>query len=214
MKITVYSDFGCPFCYIGETLLMQALTELGFAPEDIQIELHSYLLDSKAPAIPVESMRQHFMEEHHVNAREAADQIVRFTKIAARAGLTINLENTQVCSTLDAHRLVKYALEHAGESTAESLTFALFKANFVENKCLSDRVLLCDLAAEAGLDPGRVMTMLESDCYINAVYADCKALDERNDFETIPYMIFPDGSVLQGAMSLGALRTRLAAYKV
>lgn len=214
MKITIYSDFGCPFCYIGETLLTQALTELGFAPEDIQLDLHSYLLDPNAPLIPVQSMLEHFMTEHHVDAREAADQIVRFTKIAARAGLNINLRDARVCSTVDAHRLVKFALEHAGESTAEGLSFALFKANFVENLRLSDRELLCRLGAEAGLNPIDIITMLDSEAYIDAVMADCKTLDKKHDFTSIPYMIFPDGSVMQGVMSIGALRSHLAPYKV
>ncbi len=207
MKITIWGDFACPFCYLGEKQLEDTIRQLGMESE-VGIKFRAYELDPEAPEIPVESMTEHFMSSHEVPEEDAVKQMEHITKMASRIGLEYNLKGVQVCSTLDAHRLMKYAAETVSAADVLKLNFALFRANFVLNLRLSDRKVLCDIAAEIGLDREKVEEMLNSDKYIAEIREDEKALD-KSDFEFIPYMVFNDSTVLQGVLTPGKLKNAL-----
>ena len=169
----------------------------------------AYQLDPDAPVIPVESMTQHFMDGHDQTEEEAKKQMERITKMAARVGLEYNLADAQVCNTFDAHRLMKYAQDSATSEIVEKLNFKLFHANFVENLRLSDRGVLLAIAEMCGLDRNSVEAVLESEMYGDQVKAEAKELDEKADFEFVPYMVFDDATVLQGVISVGAMKKAL-----
>lgn len=208
MEIKIWGDFACPFCYIGETQLEKVIKELG--KEDVKIQFMSYEIAPDAPVIPVESMTQHFMDGHDQTEEEAKKQMERVTKMAARVGLDYNLATAQVCNTFDAHRLMKYAQDSASPETVLKLNFKLFHANFIENLRLSDRGVLLTIAEMCGLDRNSVEAVLESEMYGEQVRAEEKELDEKADFEFVPYMVFEDGTVLQGVISVGAMKKALA----
>lgn len=209
MKIIIWSDFACPFCYIGETMLEKVLADSGNADET-EIEFKAYELNPDAPAEPVETMTEHFMSGHEQTEEEARAQMERITRMAARAGLEYNLEGVKVCSTLDAHRLLKYAIANADRDVVLRLVFALFKANFTDNVLLSDRKVLGGIAEKCGLDREAVEKMFATEDYIAEIRADEKEAD-KNNLEYIPYMYFPDGEVLQGVVSVGMLKKALGA---
>ncbi|MDE6335485.1 MAG: DsbA family oxidoreductase [Muribaculaceae bacterium] len=208
MEIKIWGDFACPFCYIGETQLEKVINESG-KKEDMKIRFMAYQLDPDAPVIPVESMTQHFMDGHDQTEEEAKKQMERITKMAARVGLEYNLADAQVCNTFDAHRLMKYAQDSATSEIVEKLNFKLFHANFVENLRLSDRGVLLAIAEMCGLDRNSVEAVLESEMYGDQVKAEAKELDEKADFEFVPYMVFDDATVLQGVISVGAMKKAL-----
>lgn len=208
MKIKIWGDFACPFCYMGETTLEKVLEEMPDG-DKVEIDFEAYELDTKAPAIPTQTMIQHFMTEHKETEEEATKQIEHITKMAARVGLNYNLKEAKVCSTLDAHRLMKYAKEHADNDNVVKLNFAIFKANFIENKLLSDRKVLADIAESVGLDRAGVEEMFATDQYAALIRQNEEELDEKK-FDYIPYMQFDDDTVLQGVISAGALKKALA----
>lgn len=208
MDIKIWGDFACPFCYIGETQLEKVIEELG-KKEDVRIRFMAYQLDPEAPVIPVESMTQHFMTGHDQTEEEAKKQMERITKMAARVGLEYNLADAQVCNTFDAHRLMKYAQDSASSEEVMKLNFKLFHANFVENLRLSDRGVLLAIAEMCGLDRNSVEVVLESEMYGDQVKAEAKELEEKGDFEFVPYMVFGEGTVLQGVISVGAMKKAL-----
>lgn len=204
MKITVWGDFACPFCYMGETTLETVLEGVP-GGENVEIEFRAYELDPKAPAVPMESMTQHFMTAHNETEEEATKQIEHITKMASRVGLDYSLKDAKVCSTFDAHRLMKYAAENTDRENVVKLNFALFKANFIDNKLLSDRNVLVEIGESVGLDGKAVEAMFATDRYTEAIRRDEAELDEKK-FDYIPYMLFDDGAVLQGVISVGALK--------
>ena len=159
MKITIWSDFACPFCYIGETQLENVLRDKGMIREDGSLEgvelcFRAYELDPAAPKVPKATMAEHFASSHDLTEAEALSQMDRITRMASRVGLEYNLAGVQVCSTFDAHRLMKYAIAEGDPAMALRLQFALFEANFKQCLCLADREVLEDIAARAGLDRG------------------------------------------------------------
>ncbi|MBD5280994.1 MAG: DsbA family oxidoreductase [Bacteroides sp.] len=209
MEIKIWADFACPYSYLGEKQLMDIIEKEGLT-DKVSIRFLSYQLDPSAPVIPVETMTQHFMDGHKFTLEETEHLMERITKMASRVGLDYKLATTQVCSTFDAHRLMEYARTVASQETVIKLNFALFHANFIENLRLSDHDVLLSIAENCGLDKTAVQAVLESDEYGDLVKAEEKEVDERKDFDLIPYMVFDDSTVLQGVISPGAMKKALA----
>lgn len=210
MEIKIWADFACPYSYIGEKQLIDIIGKQGLS-EKIDLKFLSYQLDPNAPVIPTETMTQHFMDGHEYTAEQTQHLMENITKMAARVGLDYKLATTQVCSTFDAHRLMEYA-QTAGlpQDTVIKFNFALFHANFIENLRLSDHNVLLSIAENCGLDKNAVKNVLKSDMYADRVKAEEKEVDERKDFDLIPYMVFNDSIVLQGVISPGAMKKALA----
>lgn len=210
MKIKIWFDFQCPFCYMGEKELEKALSNMELT-EPVVIEHKAYELDPKAPVSPVESMTDHFMSGHDLTRQEAEERMDKITRMAQRVGLEYNLAEVKVCNTLDAHRLMKYAAERVSPGKLRKLSDSLFKAVFEEGLLISDRELLADRAATVGLSREEVRDMLEEDTYTDLVRRDESELDSRMDFEFIPFMLLPDGSLRQGVVSEEGLKNWLGA---
>lgn len=210
MEIKIWADFACPYSYIGEKQLMDIIEKQGLS-DKVNIKFLSYQLDPSAHVIPNETMTKHFMDGHEFTAEQTRDLMENITKMAARVGLDYKLATTQVCSTFDAHRLMEYA-QTAGlpQDTVIKFNFALFHANFIENLRLSDHNVLLSIAEKSGLDKNAVKNVLKSDIYADRVKAEEKEVDERKDFDLIPYMVFNDSTVLQGVISPGAMKKALA----
>lgn len=204
MKIEIWGDFACPFCYMGETTLEKVIEGLKDG-ENMEIVFKAYELDPKTPAVPVQTMTEHFMTEHKQTEEEAIKQIEHITKMASRIGLDYNLMDAKVCSTFDAHRLMRLAKENTTQENVVKLNFALFHANFIENKLLSDRNVLKEIGESIGLDGNGIDAMFSSDKYTEEIRQDEAELEEKK-FDYIPYMLFDDRQVLQGVISPGALR--------
>ncbi|MDE5874143.1 MAG: DsbA family oxidoreductase [Muribaculaceae bacterium] len=210
MKITIWFDFQCPFCYMGETMLEKALGEVELT-EPVTIEYKAYELNPKAPAIPVETMTDHFMDGHKFTLQEAEEHMEKVTRMAARVGLDYHLAEAKVCNSLDAHRLMKFAAGRLTPGKLKKLSFSIFKAEFEEEELISDRQLLASLAEAVGLNGEEVMEMFSTDAFIAEVRKDEEEIEARSDFEFIPFMLLPDGSVKQGVVSVGGLRKWLQA---
>lgn len=208
MEIKIWGDFACPFCYLGEAQLEKIIKESG-KEDNVKIRFMAYQLDPEAPIIPVESMTEHFMSDHDLTEEEAKSQMERITKMASRAGLNYNLPGVQVCNTFDAHRLMKYAQDSASQVIVEKLNFKLFHANFIENLRLSDHGVLLTIAEMCGLDRNSVETVLGSEMYADQVREEVKALNENEDYEYVPYMVFNDDVILQGVINAGSIKRAL-----
>ncbi len=154
-------------------------------------------------------MLQHFMHGHEYTEEQSLHLMERITTMAARVGLDYKLATTPVCSTFDAHRLMEYAQDKYSQATAVKLNFALFHANFIENLRLSDHAVLIAIAEKCGLNTEEVKAVLNSDQYGVQVKAEEQEIDARPDFDLIPYMLFEDGTVLQGVISPGAMKKAL-----
>lgn len=221
MKITIWSDFACPFCYMGETLLQKELESAGLlagtdtekTDKELSLEFKAYQLDPLAPVTPEVTMEKNFMTQHDLTAEEAQSQMSRIEKMASRAGLEYNLAGVKVCNTFDAHRLLKYAETKMTPDALLRFVLSIFKANFTDNLQLSDHAVLMRLAVDAGLDESEVKEVLQSDRYTEEVRTD-EAEAEKLDLEYIPYLRFDNEKVLQGVLSPGMIRKAIQADMV
>jgi predicted DsbA family dithiol-disulfide isomerase len=171
VRIDIWSDVVCPWCYIGKRRLESALAGFEHADE-VEVVWHSYQLDPGAPTEPNESVAEHLGRKYGGGPAAGAQMIDRVEAVAAEEGLVYRLHHAQRANTVDAHRLLHLALEESGPGAQDRLEEALLAAYFTEARNVADHDVLREVATGAGLDPARVDEVLGSDAYAAAVQAD------------------------------------------
>jgi predicted DsbA family dithiol-disulfide isomerase len=148
MRIEVWSDVVCPWCYIGKRRLEAALAKFP-ARDQVQIVYRAYELDPEAPRDSNQSTAERLASKYGGGLENAKAMMERVSQVAAQDGLEYHLDRTKVENTFDAHRLMAFA---ATQGKQLELAEILFKSHFTEGKRLSDHAVLADLAVTAGLD--------------------------------------------------------------
>ncbi|MET9832223.1 DsbA family oxidoreductase [Streptomyces sp. NPDC006385] len=166
MKIEIFSDVLCPWCYIGKRRIRAALE--AFAHRDrLEVVWRSFELApelDRTPGVTAAQAMEQWMDPAAVPAR------VRLIKDNGRQeGLELNLERSRPISTFDAHRLSHLAA-HRGQ--ADEILERLFHAYHTEAVNVADHDVLARLAVEEGLDAGEVRALLDGDAYADDVRAD------------------------------------------
>ena len=171
MRIDVWSDVVCPWCYIGKRRLEEALSGFAHAAE-VEVVWHSYQLDPSAPPVAVEKMVESLARKYGGGVENAQRMLAQVESAAAEEGLAFRLSDTQRVNTVDAHRLLHLALHDAGPVVQGELKEALLKAYFIEARNVADHVELNEIALGVGLDPTRIAAVLAGDEFGDAVEAD------------------------------------------
>ncbi len=167
IRIDVWSDVACPWCYIGKRNLESGIA--GFTAAPVEVVYHSFEL---APDTPVEftgSEVEFLMSHRGVSADQARAMIDRVVGIARTAGLDYDYDSLQHTNTLKAHELLHYAKERGLQLEMKE---RLLSAYFVEGRHVGRVEDLADLAAEVGLDRDDVVRSLEAGEYSDAVRVD------------------------------------------
>ncbi|MFC6883619.1 MULTISPECIES: DsbA family oxidoreductase [Actinomadura] len=160
MRIEVFSDMVCPWCYIGKRRLETALSRV---EEPAEIVWRGFQLDPYYVSERPETLHEAHIGRYGVSEAESERRIRTITELAAREGLHYRLDRAIVVNTLDAHRLVHHAATHGkGIEVVE----ALMRAYAVEGRSIADPETLAELATAAGLPP------LEPGAYAERVAAD------------------------------------------
>ena len=192
MKIDIWSDVICPWCYVGKRNLEHALADLEIDPE---IRWRAFELDPTSPPGTSRSLAEAMAAKFGVEVSQAEEMNAQMTKVAAQAGLDYRLDIARPGNSFDAHRLAKLAEEQGlGGVAAERL----FSAYFTEGALLSDHAVLVDLGEEIGLDADEVRSMLDSDRFTDAVRSD-EALAADAGFSGVPTIVIDDRFAIPGA---------------
>ncbi|RNF84980.1 DsbA family oxidoreductase [Montanilutibacter psychrotolerans] len=167
MRIDIWSDLVCPWCWIGKHRLQAALDQLGQAGTSVDIHWHAFQLDPDSDETPV-PLREAYVRKF--GGIERTEQILASTQATGRAeGLPFDFDRGQVrVNTLKAHRLVWLA---GREGDAGAVGEALFRAHFAHGRNLADTQVLVEAGIAGGLDEARVRAMLASDEGIAEVQA-------------------------------------------
>jgi len=194
MKIEIWSDVVCPWCYIGKRNLEVALA--GFEHADrVEIEWRSYELDPRTPLRVELSMDEVLSRKYGMSPDEATAANLRMTELAATVGLEYHLDKVQIGNTFDAHRLIHLA---AHEGKGGYMKERLLRAYFTEGRSISDRATLAELTAEVGLRPERVAEVLEGTEYADEVRADeARAMELGST--GVPFFVFDERLGVPGA---------------
>jgi predicted DsbA family dithiol-disulfide isomerase len=197
IRIDVWSDVACPWCYIGKRNLESGMIAFtaGEHAVPIELEYHSFEL---APDTPVEfsgSEVEFLMNHRGVSADQARAMIDRVVGIARSAGLEYDYDALQHTNTIKAHQLLHYANERGHQLEMKE---RLLSAYFVEGRHVGRVEDLSDLAAEIGLDRSDVVSSLNADEYLEAVRADM-AQARQYGINGVPFFVIDSRYGISGA---------------
>lgn len=207
MKLVIWSDFACPYCYIGETRLKNAIDELGIS-DKVEIDYRAFELDPTAPKEVTTTTPERFAKKYRLTIVQAKQQIEEISELGREVGIDFRYSTTQYSNTRDAHRLMKLAEAKYDRNMVEKLNEALFAAYFTKNLVLADHKVLLDVATSVGMKPEEVEEVLSSDMYNDEVRFDEREAAMRG-VRGVPYIVFNGGFAVPGALSTDGFKSAL-----
>jgi predicted DsbA family dithiol-disulfide isomerase len=206
MRIDIWSDIVCPWCYIGKRRFERAVA--GFEHRDaLEIVHRSFQLDPASPRGEVHNHRDRLMFKYGMSRSQADATQIRMEQTAAVEGLEFHLVGGTTGNTVDAHRLLHLARERGMQ---EILLERLYRAHFTEQRSVFDPESLAALAAEVGLDADEAAGMMRGDMYADAVSADLREA-RGHAIGGVPHYLFDGRHGVSGAQateSFGQVLTR------
>jgi len=171
MRIEIWSDVVCPWCFVGKRRLEKALAGFDHA-DQVEVVYRSFELDPSAPRHGQERSTEVVARRYGRSVDEMRRMQQQLTQVAAEEGLAFRLLDTLHTNSVDAHRLLHLALEAGGPAQQRELKEALLSAYFEGAEDIGDHDVLSRVAVAAGLDEARVREVLASSAYAEAVAAD------------------------------------------
>lgn len=158
MKITIWSDFVCPFCFIGQSHLDKALETFEHRDE-VEIEYKSFLLMPDAKYVSGQDYAQTFAGMKGIPIEQAKAMLQQVTDMAKQSGVPIHYDKAKLASTYDAHRVFQYAKE-----LGKGIEFfhRLYTAHFTDGEVISDEDTIVRLSEEIDLDGNEVRNIIRS----------------------------------------------------
>ena len=193
MKVDIYSDVACPWCFIGQARFERALAEFA-GTEHVDVRYHPYQLDPRAPT-EAEPMYDYLARRFGERSRAMAAHVIG---IARGEGLVMDYDRGLTVNTLNAHRLSMLADREYGAPTQRALIRRLFDAHFAEGKDVGDPRVLAELAGEVGMDPDMARNYLETDAGTGELREEIAAA-QRLGVNAVPTYVFDDKYVIEGA---------------
>ncbi|MBH0230663.1 DsbA family oxidoreductase [Halobacillus yeomjeoni] len=168
MRIEIWSDFVCPFCYIGKRRLEEALEQF---PQKDQVEVvyKSFELDPNAERNKEANMHEKLSKKYGRTLDEAREMTRNMTEQAAMSGLDFHFDTMIPTNTLDAHRVSKFA---ETKGLGKEITERFLKAVLTDSKDIGDHETLMDLSSEIGLERAEVKSVLDGEDYTDAVRSE------------------------------------------
>ena len=204
MKIEIWSDVMCPFCYIGKRRLEHALEQLPFN-KDIEVEWKSYQLDPTIKNEPGKNIHQYLAERKGISLSQAREMNDYVTNMAAEVGLQYHFDKAVVANSFDAHRFAHLAAAHGKGDAAEE---RLFKAYFTEGKNIADIDTLVQLGTEIGLDAAELKQSLQSNAQAAAVNHDIEEAQVLG-VRGVPFFVLDRKYAVSGAQSVEVFKQAL-----
>lgn len=194
LKIQIWSDIMCPFCYIGKRRLENAISQFGYQ-DAIEIEWKSFQLDSNFIASDDDNLVEHLAEKYRKDKEWAIEALDNMTQNAANSGLEFHFEKAIMANSFNAHRLLHLAKEHNLGSQLKEL---LFKAYLTDGKDINDKETLLQLGLEAGLRIDSVNQLLNTNDFSEEVHKDILEA-QKIGIQGVPFFVFDNKYAISGA---------------
>jgi predicted DsbA family dithiol-disulfide isomerase len=205
MRLEVWSDVVCPWCWLGNVRLEKVLAQWPHA-DQVEVVYRSFELDPSTPRdldIPTDEM---LAKKFGVGPAQIDAMHERLRSLGRADGVDFRFERARTSNTFDAHQLVHLARARGGKESA--MVGRLFRANFQEGVRVGDRKELARLAAEVGLDAAEAEEALADQRYASAVQGDedeARALG----ISGVPFVLADREFGVSGAQSVEVLRRML-----
>ena len=207
MKITYWSDFACPYCYIGNIRLKRAIEELEIR-DDVEFDIHAFELDQNAPKDVESTTVERFALKYGLSIEGAQKEVDNISKLGIGEGIDFKYSKILYTNTRDAHRLMKLAQDKYDSDVADRLSDLLFDAYFSKNLKLADSKVLMDISKKAGLDELDTENVLSSSLYDDEVQKD-EEIALANGIHGVPFYLLDGKYSVPGALSYDDFKTVL-----
>ncbi|WP_410598544.1 DsbA family protein [Amycolatopsis sp. lyj-90] len=197
MQVEVWSDVGCPWCYLGKRRLDKAIGRFEH-DGDVEVVWRSFQLAPHYPRGAARPLYEALIEQTGGTLAEVRSMVGRVTEPAAAEGLTYDFDSAYMCNTFDAHRVAQFAGRHGLGARAHE---RLMRALLVDGEILDDTETLVRLAVEIGLDAEETRQVLAGDDYADAVREDAREA-RRLGARGAPFFVFDRTLGISGAESV------------
>ncbi|AHH96641.1 DsbA family oxidoreductase [Kutzneria albida] len=194
MRVDIWSDLVCPWCYVGKRRFERALAEFEHR-EQVEVVHHSFQLDPGFPAGQSKPQVEVLSAKYGMSPAEAEAVEANMERTAAEDGLDYNLTGIRTGNTVDAHQLVHLG---AREGLADKVIERLYRAHFTEQRSLFDHDSLVALAEEAGLDSREARRVLTEGTYAQAVAEDGRQAQQLGA-TAVPFFVIDERYGVSGA---------------
>ncbi len=198
MKVEIWSDIVCPFCYIGKRKFENALVAFD-KKEQVEIVWQSFQLDPDMIPVKGQSVDQYLANRKGVSLKEGRELNGYMSNIAKEVGLEYNFEKAIISNTMNAHRLLHLAKK---EGVQNDVKEKLFTAYYTDGKDVGDTETLVQIGESAGLQEDAIRNMLQSNEYIKEVRFD-QFRGEQLGVQGVPFFVFNSKYAVSGAQSAG-----------
>ena len=193
MRVDIWSDVVCPFCYIGKKRLEAAAQQAGL---ELEVHWHSYELDPDAPIRQEVSNSERLAQKYGRTIAEVEEMQRNIATMAAEEGIQFNWENANSGNTFNAHRIIHLAQSKGLGSEAKE---AFFYSYMTQGLPIGERETIEDVAARIGLNPVEVEDVLDSEEYTDFVKFDEDVARDQLKVTGVPFFVFDQRIALAGA---------------
>ncbi|NHN32139.1 DsbA family oxidoreductase [Paenibacillus agricola] len=196
MNIEIWSDFACPFCYIGKRRFEAALEQ--FPNRDgVTVIYRSFELDPSAARDVNQNVHEMLAAKYNMSPEKAREMNQGLVTQAESVGLTFHFDSLILTNTFDAHRLSHFAAKHG---LMKEMTERLLKAYFTDSKHVGDHDVLTALAVEVGLDEAAVAQVLTGDEFTAEVRSDEQEANTLG-IRGVPFFVINRKYAISGAQA-------------
>jgi predicted DsbA family dithiol-disulfide isomerase len=194
MKVEIWSDIVCPFCYIGKRRFEAALKDFAHK-EEVEVVWRSFQLDPDLKPVAGQSVHEYLARRKGISLQEATEMNAYMAGVAREVGLHYDFDNAIRTNTLNAHRLTHLAAKHGRQDAAEE---KLFAAYYSEGKDIGNPETLVEIGESVGLNGDEIRKTLQSEAFKAEVLAD---QDEAQQLGVrgVPFFVFNQKYAVSGA---------------
>lgn len=194
MKVNIFSDIRCPFCYVGKKKFEKALESFEHA-KDIEIEWHSFQLDPSLQSDPNVDPFEYFSKAKGVSLEQARQMHAHAQNAGKEVGIDFEFATQKIANSLKGHLLIQLAKQ---KNLASEMEEALFSAQFLEGKNIDSESDLIEIGTRVGLSEAEVIEALNSDELRYKVKED-EMLARKIGVRAVPFFILNDKYGISGA---------------
>lgn len=200
MRVDIWSDVVCPFCYIGKKRLEKAAIQAGI---ELEVHWHSYQLDPNAPQRQEVSNTERLAAKYNRTVTEVEEMQRNIAEMAKDEGIEFNWEQANSGNTFNAHRIIHLAQSQGLGSEAKE---AFFFSYMTQGLAIGERETLEDVAARIGLNPVEVDNVLDSEEYSEFVKFDEEVARDQLKVTGVPFFVFDQRVALAGAQPVNIFK--------
>jgi predicted DsbA family dithiol-disulfide isomerase len=211
MKVDIWSDVRCPFCYIGKRKFDMGLAQFA-GKDEVEVVWHSFELDPDFKTNTALNVYDYLAAIKGQSREWSVQMHNNITKTAKEVGLDYNFDKAVPANSFNAHRLIQFAKKRGQGDAAKE---AMLEAYFTDGKNIDDAATLVEIGASIGLGKTATSDMLASDAFTTEVRED-EAMAAEIGINGVPFFVLDNKYAVSGAQApevfLGALQQAWAEH--